>query len=143
MNLKIYPLSPTAKIPTYAHDTDSGMDLVADKSLVIPAGEWRLVGTGIAIDLPHLTEAQVRPRSGLALKHGITVLNSPGTIDEKYTGEVKVILINHSQQAFSVEKGMKIAQMVIAPVLRPIVEIGDGKISETARGSKGFGSTGI
>lgn len=143
MKLKIHLLSPDAQVPTYAHDTDSGMDLVADESLVIPAGEWRLVGTGIAIELPHLTEAQVRPRSGLAAKHGITVLNTPGTIDEGYRGEIKVILINHSQQAFSVEKGMKIAQMVVAPVLRPTVEIGEDKISETTRGAKGFGSTGM
>jgi dUTP pyrophosphatase len=119
------------------------MDLVAYESLVIPAGEWRLVGTGIAIELPHLTEAQVRPRSGLAAKHGITVLNTPGTIDEGYRGEIKVILMNHSQQDFSVQKGMKIAQMVIAPVLRPTVEIGEDEISETTRGAKGFGSTGV
>lgn len=143
MKLKIHLLYPDAQVPSYAHDADSGMDLVAYEALVIPAAEWRLVGTGIAIELPHLTEAQVRPRSGLAAKHGITVLNSPGTIDEGYRGEIKVILMNHSQQDFSVRKGMKIAQMVIAPVLRPAVEIGEDDMSETTRGAKGFGSTGV
>ena len=143
MKLKIHLLSPDAQVPSYAHDDDSGMDLVADEALVIPAGEWRLAGTGIAIELPSFTEAQVRPRSGLAWQHGITVLNTPGTIDEGYRGEIKVILINHSQQAFPVKKGMKIAQMVISPILRPTLEICDAKISETTRGTKGFGSTGI
>ena len=81
MKLKIHLLSPDAQVPTYAHDTDSGMDLFASESLVISAGKWDLVGTGIAIALPHLTEAQVRPRSGLAVKQGITVLNTPGAID--------------------------------------------------------------
>lgn len=143
MKLKIHLLYPDAQVPTYAHDTDSGMDLLAYEDMLIPADEWRLVGTGIAIELPHLTEAQVRPRSGLAAKHGITVLNTPGTIDEGYRGEIKVILINHSHQEFSVKKGMKIAQMVIAPILRPTIEICDDKISETTRGAKGFGSTGL
>jgi dUTP pyrophosphatase len=119
------------------------MDLLAYEDILIPAGEWRLVGTGIAIELPHLTEAQVRPRSGLAAKYGITVLNTPGTIDEGYRGEIKVILINHSQEDFPVEKGMRIAQMVIAPVFRPKVEVCRGEISATTRGAKGFGSTGI
>ena len=143
MKLKIHLLSPDAQVPTYAHDTDSGMDLFASDALAIPSGEWRLVGTGIAIALPHLTEAQVRPRSGLAVKHGITVLNTPGTIDEGYRGEIKVILMNHSKKDFQVEKGMKIAQMVIAPVLRPTLEICDEELSETTRGTKGFGSTGV
>ncbi|KOR35961.1 dUTP diphosphatase [Planktothricoides sp. FACHB-1370] len=143
INMKIHLLYADAQVPTYAHDTDSGMDLLAYEDILIPAGEWRLVGTGIAIELPHLTEAQVRPRSGLAAKHGITVLNTPGTIDEGYRGEIKVILINHSPQDFQVEKGMRIAQMVIAPVFRPKVEVCRGEISATTRGAKGFGSTGI
>lgn len=143
INMKIHLLYADAQVPTYAHDTDSGMDLLAYEDILIPAGEWRLVGTGIAIELPHLTEAQVRPRSGLAAKYGITLLNSPGTIDEGYRGEIKVILINHSRQDFQVEKGMRIAQMVIAPVLRPQVEVCRGEISPTTRGSQGFGSTGI
>lgn len=143
MSLKIYLLYPDAEVPKYAHDNDSGMDLVAYEYILIPAGEWRLVGTGIAIELPSLTEAQVRPRSGLAYKHGLTVLNTPGTIDEGYRGEIKVILINHGDRDFQVNKGMKIAQMVIAPILRPTLEICQEKISETTRGAKGFGSTGV
>ncbi len=143
MSLKIHRLYPDAEVPTYAHENDSGMDLVAYEDILIPAGEWRLVGTGIAIELPSLTEAQVRPRSGLAYKYGLTVLNTPGTIDEGYRGEIKVILINHGDRDFQVNKGMKIAQMVIAPILRPTLEICQEKISETTRGAKGFGSTGV
>lgn len=143
MKLKLYRLSLDAQIPAYAHDADSGLDLVANETLSIPSGEWRVVGTGVVIALPLFTEAQIRPRSGLAAKYGLTVLNTPGTIDEGYRGEIKVILINHSQQDFLVEKGMKIAQMVIAPVLRPVIEISEGAIEETDRGQNGFGSTGL
>jgi dUTP pyrophosphatase len=110
-------------------------------SVSIEPGETRLVGTGISIELPPNTEAQVRPRSGLALKHGITVLNTPGTIDHGYRGEVGVILINHGRSRFDVEPGMKIAQMVIASFLSVSVEEA-GALSTTARGHGGFGSTG-
>jgi dUTP pyrophosphatase len=110
-------------------------------SVSIEPGESGLVGTGISIELPPNTEAQVRPRSGLALKHGITVLNTPGTIDYGYRGEVGVILINHGRSRFDVEPGMKIAQMVIAPFLSVSVEEA-GELSTTARGQGGFGSTG-
>ncbi|HIK09974.1 MAG TPA: dUTP diphosphatase [Oscillatoriaceae cyanobacterium M33_DOE_052] len=148
MQLKIHLLHPDASLPTYAHNTDSGMDLCAIEDTIIPAGEWQLVGTGIAIELPPNTEAQIRPRSGLAYKHGITVLNSPGTIDEGYRGEIKVILINHSRTDFHINQGMRIAQMVIAPVLRPAIEIirdfpHNELVSSTARGANGFGSTGV
>ena len=105
-------------------------------------GEAALVRTGIAIELPPGTEAQVRPRSGLALKHKITVLNTPGTIDEGYRGEVGVILINHGREIFRVEKGMKIAQIVIKPVLSEVRMEEASALSETSRGPGGFGSTG-
>lgn len=104
-------------------------------------GESKLIGTGIVIELPENTEAQIRPRSGLALKHQITVLNSPGTIDHGYRGQVGVILINHGKKPFPVESGMKIAQMIIAPVMS--VNVVDTKaLTETKRGEGGFGSTG-
>jgi dUTP pyrophosphatase len=100
-----------------------------------------MIPTGIVIALPHGTEGQVRPRSGLAAKHGVTILNAPGTIDSDYRGEVCVLMINHSTAAFSVPRGMRIAQLVVAPVSQVIVRLMD-KLDETARGSGGFGSTG-
>ncbi|MCT7992383.1 dUTP diphosphatase [Laspinema olomoucense] len=119
MQLKVYLLHPDAIIPTYAHHDDSAMDLSSVEEVLLHPGNLHAIGTGIAIQLPPLTEAQIRPRSGLAYKHGITVLNTPGTIDEGYTGELKVILINHGQEIFQVLKGMRIAQMAITPVIRP------------------------
>lgn len=141
MELKILKLSPEAIVPQYAHKDDSGMDLFAINDLVLKSGEHKLVKTGISIELPENTEAQIRPRSGMALKNGITVLNTPGTIDEGYRGEIGIILINHSKEDFQITKGMKIAQMVIMPVLKPKVIVVD-KLSETERGEGGFGSTG-
>jgi dUTP pyrophosphatase len=117
------------------------MDLHANEELMLEPGQSGIVKTGIAVALPAGTEAQVRPRSGLALKHGVTVLNTPGTIDEGYRGEVGVILVNHGPAPYRIEKGMRIAQMVIQPVLRvDVVETED--LSETRRGEGGFGSTG-
>jgi dUTP pyrophosphatase len=117
------------------------MDLCAVTETTILPGASQLIPTGISIELPPQTEAQVRPRSGLALKHQITVLNTPGTIDEGYRGEVGVILINHGQNPFVVTVGMKIAQMVIQSVLRvEILEV--EQLADTARGTGGFGSTG-
>lgn len=142
MILKIKKLSPDAVTPQYAHEGDAGLDLFACERAEIPPGESRLVKTGIAIQLPEKTEAQIRPRSGLALKHQLTVLNTPGTIDEGYRGEVGVIMINHGRNCYLVEKGSKIAQMVIKPVLRVDVELVDG-LSDTRRGAGGFGSTGM
>lgn len=141
MKLYIKRLSPTATLPSYSHPGDAGLDLYADVSVSIEPGETRLVGTGISIELPPNTEAQVRPRSGLALKQGITVLNTPGTIDQGYRGEVGVILINHGRSRFDVVRGMKIAQMVVAPFLTVSVEEA-GELSTTGRGHGGFGSTG-
>jgi dUTP pyrophosphatase len=141
MNLKVMRLHAQAQLPQYAHADDAGLDLFSVVETILQPGASKLIATGIAIALPPNTEAQVRPRSGLALKHGITVLNTPGTIDEGYRGEIGVILINHSQQSFQVHCGMKIAQMVIAPVLRVSVqEI--AQLDETSRGDGGFGSTG-
>ena len=141
MKLMIKRLSQTAVLPAYAHPGDAGLDLFADVEASLEPGESKLVGTGISIELPPNTEAQVRPRSGLALKHGISVLNTPGTIDHGYRGEVGVILINHGRSRFDVHPGMKIAQMVIAACLRVTVEEA-GELSGTSRGQGGFGSTG-
>lgn len=142
MILRIKRLSKEASIPSYSHRGDAGLDLVAAERVSIASGEVKLVKTGIAIELPEGTEAQIRPRSGLALKHGITVLNSPGTIDEGYRGEIGVILINHGKSPFQIEFGSRIAQLVVKPVLSvEVVEVDE--LSETTRGSGGFGSTGI
>ena len=141
MILQVKKLSGDAVLPRYAHPGDAGLDLFANETTRLAPGESRLVRTGIAIGLPPGTEAQVRPRSGLALKHQVTVLNSPGTVDEGYRGEIGVILINHGREAFLVEKGMKIAQMVLQPVLRADVQEAR-ELSDTSRGSGGFGTTG-
>lgn len=142
MKLKITRLSPHAILPSYSHPDDSGMDLIAAEGQTLPPGESALIPTGIAIALPPNTEAQVRPRSGLALKHQIAVLNTPGTIDEGYRGEIGVILVNHGKAAFQVTRGMRIAQLVVAPVIR--VEIEEvSNLDDTKRGADGFGSTGL
>lgn len=139
--LKIKKVHEKAIIPSYAHEGDAGLDLYAVNELILKPGERGLVHTGIQIELPRNTEAQIRPRSGLALKNGITTLNSPGTIDEGYRGEIGVILINHSSEEFKVEEGMKIAQMVIKPVFK--VDIMETlELSDSERSEKGFGSSG-
>ncbi len=142
MHLKIIKLNPKAIIPKYEHENDSGLDLVSIETGEIPSGESKLIKTGISIELPPNTEAQIRPRSGLALKHQITVLNTPGTIDEGYRGEIGVILINHGKTSFKVTQGMRIAQMVISPVIRVKIEEVE-QLSDTIRGKGGFGSTGV
>lgn len=142
IKLKVTRLIDTAQLPCYAHEDDSGMDLFAIAPTTILPGETTLVGTGIAIELPPGTEAQIRPRSGLALKHSITLLNTPGTIDAGYRGEIGVILINHGKQAFNVTAGMKIAQMVIAPIIKAELEEVE-QLSNSVRGEGGFGSTGV
>jgi len=140
--IQIMKLDPDALLPSKAHPTDAGYDLFAAEAVTVQPGESALVGTGIAMALPAATEAQVRPRSGIALKHQVTVLNAPGTIDADYRGEVKVILINHGRSPFQIEKGMKIAQMVIAPVLpTSLAEVPE--LNETVRGEGGFGSSGM
>ena len=128
-------------LPTYAHPGDAGADLHASEALVLAPGERALVGTGVSIALPDGYAAFVVPRSGLAVKHGITVVNSPGTIDADYRGEVKVALINLGAAPFLVERGARIAQLVVAPVTR--VEWQQVEALEaTARGAGGFGHTG-
>ncbi len=142
IELKVKRINEEAKMPEYAHVGDAGLDLFSVDDIMILPGESKLIKTGIQIELPKGTEAQIRPRSGLALKNQITVLNTPGTIDEGYRGEIGVILINHGKQEFHVEKGMKIAQMVVKPVFTvTIKEIEE--LTDTTRGEGGFGSTGI
>ncbi len=132
-------------LPAYETALSAGMDLRAalpeHEPVTLAPGARTLTPTGLAIALPPGYEAQVRPRSGLALKHGITCLNSPGTIDADYRGELKVILINHGQEPFTIKRGERIAQIVIAPVIQSTWEIVD-TLSDTARGAGGFGSTG-
>ncbi len=141
LELKIKKIHSDAVIPRYAHATDAGMDLYSIDEKTIEAGETALIKTGIVIELPKDTEAQIRPRSGLALKSSITVLNTPGTIDEGYRGEICIILINHGKNAFKLEKHMRIAQMVIKSVLKVTVnEVRE--VSESDRNLGGFGSTG-
>jgi dUTP pyrophosphatase len=139
--VNIVRLTESAQIPNYVHSDDSGLDLFSDVDKQILPGEAVLISTGIAIELPQGTEAQVRPRSGLALKSGITVLNTPGTVDAGYRGEIGVILINHGKNTFQVTQGMRIAQLVIAPVIRVTLQEVQ-KLSETRRSVGGFGSTG-
>ena len=127
--------------PSYATGGASGMDIRASEAAVIKAGRRAAVGTGLYIELPEGYEAQVRPRSGLALKHGVTVLNTPGTIDSDYRGEIRVILANFGEEDFAIEPGDRIAQMVFAPVTKAELVHTD-KLGETERADGGFGSTG-
>ena len=141
--VRIQRLRSDAQLPKYMSDGAAGMDLAAslDTPVTIAPHKHALVGTGIAIALPRGFEAQVRPRSGLAAKHGVTVLNAPGTVDADYRGEIAVILINHGSAPFTIARGERIAQMVIAEVanaeLVPVVSL-----APTGRGGGGFGSTG-
>lgn len=142
MKLKVKLIDKRAILPRYAHPGDAGLDLFSVEHKEIHPGESVLIRTGIVIELPENTEAQVRPRSGLALNHQVTILNTPGTIDYGYRGEVKVIMINHGKKKVMVEEGMKIAQMVIKPVLTvDVVQVEE--LTETGRGEGGFGSTGL
>ena len=141
LNLRVIRLDANARIPTRAYPNDSGFDLYASESLVIEPGRTATIGTGIAVELPWATDGQVRPRSGLARDHQVTVLNSPGTIDEGYRGEIRVILINHGDTSFRVTPGMRIAQLVVQRKLRVAIAQVDSS-TETCRGTDGFGSTG-
>ena len=137
------PHSEGLDLPAYETAGSAGMDLRAavDAPLTLHPGERALVPTGLVFELPEGYEAQVRPRSGLAFKHGITCLNTPGTIDSDYRGEVKVLLVNLGEDAFDIARGMRIAQMVVAPVVQVRIEE-RSLASETNRGAGGFGSTG-
>ena len=145
VKVKLLPLEHAVglQLPTYATEQSAGMDLSAalEDAIELGPGDRALIPTGLAIALPEGYEAQVRPRSGLAVKHGVTVLNSPGTIDADYRGEIKVILINHGKEAFTIERGMRIAQMVVEKyetVNWDVVKT----LDDTDRGEGGFGSTG-
>lgn len=132
-----------ASLPRYATDAAAGLDLCAalEAPLTLATGARAAVPTGLSIELPEGCEGQVRPRSGLALKHGVTVLNAPGTIDEDYRGELQVLLVNHGQTPHVIQPGDRIAQLVIAPVLKArVIEVAE--LSSSARGAGGFGSTG-
>lgn len=148
LRLTLLRLPHGADLPTPRYETEAaaGMDLRAavegDAPIVIPPGGRALVPTGLALQFPAGYEAQVRPRSGLANQRGVTVLNAPGTIDADYRGEVKVLLVNHGHEAFSVERGARIAQLVLAPVSRAEIVEAD-VLHQTARGQGGFGSTGL
>ena len=142
MTLRFKRIHPDAVLPAYAHPSDAGMDVKSVADIVIPRGGRALVPTGLVAMIPPMHEIQVRPRSGLALKHGVTVLNTPGTIDSGYRGEIGVILANFGDSDFYVAKGDKVAQLVFAPVVQPEVVETD-TIDETDRGAGGFGSTGV
>ncbi|MEL0232232.1 MAG: dUTP diphosphatase [Hyphomicrobiales bacterium] len=147
--LKIYKKSnrETIKLPQYQTTGSSGLDLVANldqetEQITIKPNKWEIIPTGITIELPDGCEAQIRPRSGLAYKYGVTVLNSPGTIDNDYRGEIKIILINHGQEDFIVKNGDRIAQMIISKYEQ--VELEEIEfLTETTRNDGGFGSTGV
>lgn len=141
VKLGIFRDDDGAELPAYATPFSSGVDLMSMEKATIPPGGRLSVGTGIRLEIPAGYECQVRPRSGLALKHGVTVLNAPGTIDADYRGEVRVILVNLGENPFEIEKGDRIAQMVLAPVSRIDWKVKDS-LSRTDRGSGGFGSTG-
>lgn len=130
-------------LPAYETDDSAGMDLRAavEEEIIVHPRARKLIPTGIRIALPPGTEAQVRPRSGLAVRHGISMVNSPGTIDADYRGEIQVILINHGQESFTIQRGDRIAQLVIAPVLRAEWDVVT-ELDETQRGEGGFGHTG-
>ena len=142
MTLRFKRIHPDAVLPAYAHPSDAGMDIRSVADIVIPRGGRALVPTGLVAIIPPMHEIQVRPRSGLALKHGVTVLNTPGTIDSGYRGEIGVILANFGASDFSVATGDKVAQLVFGPVVQPEVVETD-TIDETDRGAGGFGSTGV
>lgn len=140
MNLKVKRLSEVAILPSYSHPGDAGLDLYSTEDLKLLPHKSALIHTGISIELPEGFEAQIRPRSGIALKHSITVLNSPGTIDQGYRGEVAVILINHGSAPFQIQTGTKIAQLVVQVVVPVVIEEVEN-LSNTNRGAEGFGST--
>lgn len=142
LKLKILSHRPAElPLPKYQSASASGLDLVACEAGEIAPGQWATVPTGLAIELPHGFEAQVRPRSGLALEHGVTVLNAPGTIDADYRGEVKVLLVNHGRNPYRFHSGDRIAQLVVAQVVQANIEVVT-ELSPSVRGGGGFGHTG-
>ena len=141
VSIRRLPGAEDLPLPAYQTEHAAGLDLAAAEEALLPPGGRAGVGTGLTIAVPEGYEAQVRPRSGLALKHGVTLLNTPGTIDADYRGEIRVILVNHGSEPFAVRRGDRIAQLVVAPVTRVRwVEV--EALPESARGEGGFGSTG-
>ncbi|MBG1233841.1 dUTP diphosphatase [Aestuariivirga litoralis] len=141
VKIMLLPYAKGLELPAYATPGSAGLDLRAAEGAVLQPGAHLLIPTGVAIALPAGFEGQVRPRSGLAVKHGVTVLNAPGTIDSDYRGEIKVPLINHSHQNFVIARGDRIAQLVIAPVVQvTLTQV--AALDETTRGTGGFGSSG-
>jgi dUTP pyrophosphatase len=142
VEVKVKKLSETAKLPLFSHETDACADIYANEDYALRSHEVYAISTGLKMEIPVGYEIQVRPRSGLALRNGIGVLNSPGTIDADYRGEVKIILFNMSKNTFEISKGDRIAQIAVRPV--PIVSFVEVEVlSNTSRGEGGFGSTGI
>jgi dUTP pyrophosphatase len=142
VNIKVQRLTDEAILPKYLHKHDAGMDVSAIEDHVIEAGDRACIATGLSFELPNYCQIEVRPRSGLAIKHGITVLNTPGTVDSNYRGELGVILINLSKEAFAIKKGDRIAQIVVTPFYTANL-IESDELEESDRGSGGFGSTGV
>lgn len=141
VRLKLLPHGEGLDLPHYATSGAAGMDVVSAEHVTIAPGARHAVATGLALAIPPGFEIQVRPRSGLALKHGITVPNTPGTIDSDYRGELKILLINHGSEPFAIARGDRVAQLVLAPVVQARWEVTQ-ELDDTARGSGGFGSTG-
>lgn len=137
-------IHPQAQLPRFAHSPseESGMDLFATEEVLIGPGEWAAVGTGLVFEIPPGYEGQIRPRSGVALRHGVTLLNSPGTLDPGYRGELRILMINHGKQAFQVRPGDRIAQLVVAAYAAVEWTV-TPELTASARGPGGFGSTGV
>lgn len=141
LKVKIQKISEDAIIPRYAHDGDAGMDVFSTKDCILMPNHRILIGTGLKMEIPNGYELQIRPKSGIALRNGITVLNSPGTNDSNYRGEIGVLLINHSSKPCKIEKGQKLAQFVFNKIETAKFIISE-ELSKTTRGEGGFGSTG-
>jgi dUTP pyrophosphatase len=141
IEIKFQKLHPDAQIPTYAHIGDAGADVYSVAEVTLQPSDRAAIPTGLAVDIPLGYEIQVRPKSGLALKHGIAVLNSPGTVDAGYRGEIQVIVINLGKEAYTFAKGQKIAQLILKPVIQ--AQYIEGELGTSDRGVGGFGSTGL
>ncbi len=143
LTIPVIKLNAAARLPQCAHaaEEDAGLDLFAVEEVTIPSGEWRSVGTGLALEIPAGYEGQVRPRSGLARKFGVTLLNSPGTIDPGYRGEVRVLMINHGKAAYRVRPGERIAQLIVGAYAAVEWQLSE-QLGDSVRGGGGFGSSG-
>ena len=142
IEIKVKKINPDAIIPKYAHERDAGFDLYSVENYEINFRERVLVKTGLQVEIPRGYEMQIRPKSGLALKSGISVLNTPGTVDSGYRGEIGVILINHGSEIYAVKKGEKVAQVILNKIEKVLI-VETENLSESSRGEGGFGSTGI